>query len=52
MLTVANRGNVALDVTLEVTDPEKALSPVLEPSRLTVGPGAATDVLVTVRARG
>ncbi|MET3804459.1 hypothetical protein ABIB25_001454 [Nakamurella sp. UYEF19] len=49
ILTVSNRGNVALDVALASNDPEKAMSVVLLPSRLTVPAGQAGDVVVTVR---
>ncbi len=49
VLTVANRGNVSLDVSLKANDPEKAISVVLEPNRLTVPPGLAGDVVVSVR---
>jgi 5-hydroxyisourate hydrolase-like protein (transthyretin family) len=49
ILTVTNRGNVALDVALKANDPEKAMSVVLTPSRLTVQAGQAGDVVVTVR---
>ena len=40
VLTVANRGNVPMDVSLTANDPEKAISVVLEPNRLTVPAGA------------
>lgn len=49
VLTVANRGNVSLDVSLKANDPEKAISVVLQPNRLTVPPGRAGDVVVSVR---
>lgn len=49
ILTLSNRGNVALDMALTSNDPEKAMSVILLPSRLTVPAGQAGDVLVTVR---
>ncbi len=49
VLTVANRGNVPLDVSLKANDPEKAISVILEPNRLVVPPGLAGDVVVSVR---
>ncbi len=49
VLTVANRGNVPMDVSLTANDPEKAISVVLEPNRLTVPAGLAGDVVVSVR---
>ncbi|SDO43210.1 Carboxypeptidase regulatory-like domain-containing protein [Nakamurella panacisegetis] len=49
ILTVANRGNVALDVALKANDPEKAISVALTPSRLMVPAGQAGDVVVSVR---
>ncbi len=49
VLTVANRGNVAMDVALTASDPERAISVTLLPSRLTVPAGQGADVLVSVR---
>ncbi len=50
LVTVANRGNVGLDVNLAAGDPERALGVVLRPAVLTVAPAAGADVYVVVKA--
>ncbi len=50
LLDVTNRGNVPLDVALTANDPERAVSVRIEPSRLTVEPGAEAQVLVIAKA--
>ena len=50
LVTVANRGNVGLDVNLAAGDPERALGVVLKPAVLTVAPAAGADVYVVVKA--
>jgi hypothetical protein len=49
LVTVRNAGNVALDVSIQATDPERAVDCRVEPPALTVPAGGATDVLVSAR---
>ena len=50
LVTVANRGNIGLDINLAASDPERALGVVLKPAVLTVAPAAGVDVFVVVKA--
>ncbi|WP_029135756.1 carboxypeptidase-like regulatory domain-containing protein [Nakamurella lactea] len=50
VLTVHNRGNVTLDVSLQATDPERAVDCRTEPSAATVPAGGAVDVVISARA--
>lgn len=47
---VTNRGNVPLDIELEVIDPAKRCSVQIEPSSMTLLPGSATEAVATVKA--
>src|SRR6478735_2238406 len=49
VLTVVNRGNTALDVTLGAVDPERLMTDQLEPPSLVLPPATAADVLMTVK---
>ena len=49
IVTVTNRGNIPLDVSLKANDPEKAIGVTLEPAALTVPAGTAADSVVTLR---
>src|SRR6185312_1196050 len=49
VLSVVNRGNTALDVTLSAVDPERLVVAQLEPPSLVLPPATAADVLMTVK---
>ena len=49
VLTVANRGNTALDVALSAGDPERSVAATMEPPRLSLAPATAADVVLTAR---
>ena len=49
VLTVANRGNTALDVALSAADPERSVAATMEPPRLSLAPATAADVVLTAR---
>lgn len=51
IVAVTNRGNVALDVDLAVADPAQRCSVQVQPAAVTLGPGASTEAVVTVRSR-
>ena len=49
VVAVTNRGNVPMDVALTANDPERAVAVRIEPSRLTIDPGAEAQVLVIAK---
>ena len=49
VLSVANRGNTALDVALSAVDPERLVVAQLEPPSLVLPPATAADVLMTLK---
>lgn len=50
VVTLNNRGNIALDVVLEATDAERAVATKVLPATVTVPAGSAVDVVVSARA--
>jgi hypothetical protein len=49
VVTVTNRGNIQLDISLRANDPEKAIGVSFEPATLTLPAGTAADSVVTLR---
>jgi hypothetical protein len=51
IVTVTNRGNVLLDVSLKVNDPEKLCAIGVQPAVMSLPPGGAAEAVITVRGR-
>lgn len=49
ILTVANRGNIPLDVSLAANDPQKTIAVRLQPATMTIPAGGAVETVLSVR---